>query len=114
MDFSSINWLAVVACVVVSMISGGLWFGPKTFFPAWWKAIGKTEKDTPGGDNMAVMWGGTVLASFVQAVSMAIMVNYMGKSSGGATLASGAVEMGVLVGFTGVAVDVTLGDSVFS
>ena len=89
MDFSSINWLAVVACVVVSMISGGLWFGPKTFFPAWWKAIGKTEKDTPGGDNMAVMWGGTVLASFVQAVSMAIMVNYMGKSSGGATLTSG-------------------------
>ena len=65
MDFSSINWLAVVACVVVSMISGGLWFGPKTFFPAWWKAIGKTEKDTPGGDNMAVMWGGTVLAAVV-------------------------------------------------
>ena len=91
MDFSSINWLAVVACVVVSMISGGLWFGPKTFFPAWWEAIGKTEKDTPAGDNMALMWGGTGLASFVQAVSMAIMVNYMGKSSGGATLASGAM-----------------------
>ena len=90
MDFSSINWLAVVVCVVVSMISGGLWFGPKTFFPVWWKAIGKTEKDTPGGNNMGLMWGGTVFASFVQAVSMAIMVNFMGSASGGATLASGA------------------------
>ena len=90
MDFSSINWLAVVVCVVVSMISGGLWFGPKTFFPVWWKAMGKTEKDTPGGNNMGLMWGGTVFASFVQAVSMAIMVNFMGSASGGATLASGA------------------------
>ena len=90
MDFGSINWLAVVVCVVVSMISGGLWFGPKTFFPVWWKAIGKTEKDTPGGNNMGLMWGGTVFASFVQAVSMAIMVNFMGNASGGATLASGA------------------------
>jgi len=90
MDFGSINWLAVVVCVVVSMISGGLWFGPKTFFPVWWKAIGKTEKDTPGGNNMGLMWGGTVFASFVQAVSMAIMVNFMGSASGGATLASGA------------------------
>ena len=90
MDFGSINWLAVAACVVVSMISGSIWFGPKTFFPIWWKAIGKTEKDTPGGDNMGLMWGGTVLASIVQAVSMAIMVNFMGSASGGATLASGA------------------------
>ncbi|MCE9646384.1 MAG: DUF1761 domain-containing protein [Chloroflexi bacterium] len=92
MDFSSINWLAVLSCVVVSMISGSLWFGPKTFFPIWWKAIGKTEKDTPGGNNMGLMWGGTVAASVVQAVSMAFMVNVMGSGmSGGVTMASGAM-----------------------
>ncbi len=33
MDFSSINWLAVVVCVVVSMIVGSVWFSQKTFFP---------------------------------------------------------------------------------
>ena len=43
MDFSSINWLAVVACVVVSMVSGALWYSPKVFFNIWWKGIGKTE-----------------------------------------------------------------------
>ena len=91
MDFDSINWLAVLVCVVVSMIVGGLWFSPMGFYPAWWKAIGKTEKDAPGMTNMGMVWGLTVLASFVQAVFMALMVNAMGSITGGATLASGAM-----------------------
>ncbi len=92
MDFGSINWLAVLACVVVSMISGSLWYNPKTFFPAWWKGIGKTEKDQPGaGSNMAMTWGLTVLSSIVQAIAMAFMVSAIGgRMPGGPTLASGA------------------------
>lgn len=91
MDFSSINWLAVIVCVVVSMIVGGIWFSPKVFYPAWWKAMGRSEKDAPGMKNMGIVWGLTVLASFVQAVFMALMVNAMGSMFGGATLASGAM-----------------------
>jgi len=89
MDFGSINWLAVVACVVVSMISGSLWYNPKTFFPAWWKVVGK-EGQAPGMQNMGMTWGLTVLASFVQAVAMSLMVTAMGSMTGGATLVSGA------------------------
>ena len=89
MDFSFINWWAVVACVIVSMISGSIWFGPKTFFPVWWKAIGRTEQDKPGGGNMAVLWGGTVLASFVQVVSVALMINAMGVTTAGAGAMAG-------------------------
>ena len=77
MDFGSINWLAVVACVVVSMISGSLWYNPKTFFPAWWKVVG-TGREQPGMENMGMTWGLTVLSSFVQAVAMAFMVKVMG------------------------------------
>jgi hypothetical protein len=94
MNFSSINWLAVVACVIVSMIVGSLYFNPKTFFPMWWKAIGKTEKDgDPGGTMpMGLMWGLTILASLVQAIFMALLVNAMGSMTpGGATLGSGAM-----------------------
>jgi len=91
MDFGSINWLAVVACVVASMIIGSIWFNPKTFFPGWWKAIGRSESDEPGTTNMGMVWGLTVLASFVQAVFMSLMVTAMGSMSGGATLASGAL-----------------------
>jgi hypothetical protein len=91
MDFLSINWFAVVACVVVSMISGALWYNPKTFFPAWWKGIGKTEKDTPGTSNMNLTWALTLLSSFVQAVAMAFMVNAMGgMMTGGVSAVSGA------------------------
>lgn len=92
MDFGSINWLAVVACVVVSMVVGSVWFSQKTFFPMWWKAIGRSEKDASGMQNMGMTWGLTVLSSFVQAVFMALMVNVMGSViPGGPTLGSGAL-----------------------
>jgi len=87
MDFSSINWLAVVVCVIVSMVSGSLWFNPKTFYPAWWKAIGRSENDAPGMQNMGMVWGLTILSSFVQATSVALMIKTMGSM----TLGSGAM-----------------------
>lgn len=86
MDFSSINWLAVVACVVISMISGSIWYNPKTLFPAWWAVVGG-GKSQPGMENMGLTWGLTVVSSFVQAVSMAFMVKAMGVT----TAASGAM-----------------------
>jgi hypothetical protein len=81
MDFSNINWLAVVVCVIVSMVVGSLWFNPKTFFTTWWKVIGRSEDDQPGMQNMGMVWGLTLLASFVQAVSLALMVNLMGSTT---------------------------------
>ena len=90
MDFSVINWLAVIVCVIVSMISGALWYNPKTFFPAWWKVVGK-EGQAPGMQNMGMTWALTVLASFVEVIAMAFMVNAMGSlMSGGITAATGA------------------------
>jgi len=91
MDFSSINWLAVLACVVASMIIGSIWFAPKTFFPIWWKAIGKSDNESPSNTNQGMVWGLIVFSAFVQAVFMALMVNAMGSMSGGATLGSGAM-----------------------
>lgn len=66
MDFSSLNWLAVLVCVVASMLRGPIWFSPKVFCPGWWKAIGEPKAD----DVMqpAPVWGGTILASLIQAV----------------------------------------------
>lgn len=99
MDFSTINWLAVLFCVLASMVIGAVWFGPKTFFPIWWKAVGKVgEPSMGGGENtpgsslgMGMVWGGVVFASFVQAVFMSMMVHAMGSISGGVSLASGAL-----------------------
>jgi len=91
MDFSAINWLAVIVCVIVSMISGSIWYNPKTFFPTWWRVVGKGDEEPGMKGNMGVTWGLTVLSSFVQAVAMAFMVNAMGGlMTGGPTLATGA------------------------
>ena len=88
MDFSSINWLAVVACVVVSMISGTIWYNPKTLFPIWWAVVG-AGKSQPGMENMGMTWGLTMLSSFVQAVAMAFMVNFMGSTTAGSGALTG-------------------------
>lgn len=106
MHFASINWWAVLVCVAVSMIVGSVWFGPKTFFPVWWKAIGKTQSDVPGiAGAMGVTWALLVLCSCVQALFMALMVNAMGSMMpNGATLGGGALTGFVLwLGFVGPA-----------
>ena len=92
MDLGSVNWLAVVACVVVSMISGTIWYNPKTLFPIWWQGIGKAADAQPGSENMGMVWGLTLLAALVQATFMALMVNALGaQTAGGPSLSSGAM-----------------------
>ena len=49
MDFGSINWLAVIVCVLVSFAVGFVYFSPKVFFDVWWKALGKTGQ--PGTER---------------------------------------------------------------
>lgn len=87
MDFASVNWLAVLACVVVSMVSGFIWYHPKVFFPAWWAGIGKSGE--PGNPN-PMIYVFTIIAAFIQAVFVSFMVTTMGNATGGVTLASGA------------------------
>jgi hypothetical protein len=88
MDFGSVNWFAVVACVVVSMVNGFLWYSPRTFFDPWWKVVG-AGRGEPGMENMGVTWTLTVLSSFVQAVAMSFLVNAMGGTSAGAGALTG-------------------------
>jgi hypothetical protein len=89
MDVSSINWLAVIGCVVASMVSGMIWYNPGTFFTIWWKGIGKTGVPGQQGGSMAVTWILTVLSSLVQGVFMAMMVTALGGLMGGPTIATG-------------------------
>ncbi|HUE98381.1 MAG TPA: DUF1761 domain-containing protein [Anaerolineales bacterium] len=84
MDFSSINWLAVMVCVVVAMISGFVWYHPTLFFSAWWEGIGKSGE--PGNPN-PMIYVFTLIAAFIQAASVAFLVNLMGST----TPASGAL-----------------------
>jgi hypothetical protein len=84
MDLSSINWLAVIVCVILAMVSGFIWYHPKLFFPAWWEGIGKSGQ--PGNPN-PMIYVFTILAAIVQVVSVWLMLNVMGST----TAASGAL-----------------------
>jgi len=110
MEFSTIHWPAVLACIVFSMVSGSLWFGPKTFFPVWWRAIGKKETDLPDGKPM--VWVLLIGGCAVQVVFMAMLVAAMGRMSGGATMASG-VTLGLVL-WVGVIAPCGLVNKLFS
>ncbi len=69
-----VNWLAVLACAIVSMIVGSLWYGP-LFGKTWSKMIGFTKEDMEKGKKempktYAMMFLGSLLTSFVLAVTI--------------------------------------------
>lgn len=76
MGLSHINWVAVLVSALVGIASGAIWFGPKTFYPAWWKAMGHSDGENPGGNmNMSIIFGSTFAAQFVQAMAMALILS---------------------------------------
>lgn len=96
MELIPINWLAVGVAFVVVFLGGAVWFGPKTFFPVWWRALGKDPDDmSTSGMNMGVVFGSTAVAAAVQVIGIALAI-------GVATLAFGPVGPlgGALIGLT--------------
>jgi hypothetical protein len=90
MDFGSINWLAVIACVVVSFAVGFVYFSRRVFFDVWWKALGKTGQ--PGMESMGLTWAMTTLGSIVLAVGMAFTVPAIAAGmTGGVNAVNGAL-----------------------
>lgn len=73
-----INWLAVTVASVVMFVIGAVWFMPKTFYPVWMKAQGRTmptERVEMSGGSTALMFGGTFVGTVVQAATLAIVIN---------------------------------------
>ena len=114
--FDGISWIGVLVAGFVGTLSGGLWFGPKTFFPLWWRLMGHPEGSEikPGGNvPMGVVFGATFLAQVVQAAAMAVVINLATRA--GLTTSFGVVD-GLLVGFVvgvGFAASAPLGHRLF-
>lgn len=87
MDLGSVNWIAVVVCVVLSMVVGFIWYHPRVFFQPWWRGIGKSASDTPDPSPTIYIW--TALAALVEAVLVAMLVNALDSSSVGSGLQLG-------------------------
>lgn len=101
MDFSSINFIAVLVAFLVNFVVGFIWFGPKTFFPVWWKALGK--QGDPGADaNMAVVFSSTALAGLISATGLALIFDILARTGSEIDIALG-FGTGLTVGIFTVA-----------
>jgi hypothetical protein len=92
-----INFVAVGLAALVGIVIGAVWFGPKTFFPLWWKFLGKKPSEQPGTDNMAVILGSTFVAAVIQAIVMAIFIGLAEQATGTMDTFTG-LAIGSLVG----------------
>ena len=96
--FADINWLAVAVACVVSFVIGFLWFSPKTFFPVWWKAMGRSSDEMPmGGLPIGVVFALTIVGIVVQAVVLAAIIELLRASGQDVGWAAGAAT-GALMG----------------
>jgi len=74
MNFSTINWLAVVAAALSSFVIGGLWFSPLLFSKIWMKSAGLTEDQLKTG-NKGKIFGVTAILSLIMAANLAMFLN---------------------------------------
>jgi hypothetical protein len=101
MNNMEINFLALILAGMAGIAIGAIWFGPKTFFPIWWKFLGKDSDQPVGSNKMGLIFGGTFIAAFVQALVMSVVINHAEASSGEiGTLGGLAVGSLMGVGFS--------------
>jgi hypothetical protein len=73
MDFSTINYFAVLAAALSTFVLGGLWYSPVLFGKAWMLANGFTDSDLQTFSK-ARMFGWSFLFSLVMALNLAMFL----------------------------------------
>jgi hypothetical protein len=71
MDFSTVNFLAVLVAAISSFIVGSLWYSPILFGKVWQKESGMTNEKIKRS-NMVKIFGLTFVLSFIIALCLAL------------------------------------------
>jgi hypothetical protein len=112
MTFSDLNIVGVLIALVVSFISGGIWFGPKTFYPIWMKARGIESGQLNQQQNKpALLFGGTIIGLIFQTLTLAVIINSLQAGSADFSVVDGAL-VGAAVGI-GIAAFASLSHRLF-
>ena len=72
----NVNFLAVIACAVISMIVGSIWYGPM-FGKRWMRLVGFTKEELEKGKKdmpktYGMMFVGSLVTSFELAVTISM------------------------------------------
>lgn len=73
MDFSNINYLAVIVAAIAGFALGSLWYGTALFGKAWQKELGFTDEYLKEG-NMAKIFGFAFLLMIVMSLGMSFLI----------------------------------------
>ncbi|MCD9020825.1 DUF1761 domain-containing protein [Cohnella silvisoli] len=92
-DWSEVNYWAVLAATVSTMILGFLWYSPVLFGNAWMKQIGKKKEEMSGGGPLTYIL--TAVTALVGAWMLALLLTLADKT----TISSG-LTVGLLVGLS--------------
>lgn len=79
-----INWWAVFVASLVSFVIAAIWFGPKTFYPVWMKALRgnvPTERIEMKPAETLLMFGGTYLGALIQVSTLAFVFSIFRQGS---------------------------------
>ncbi|MEK6281309.1 MAG: DUF1761 domain-containing protein [Acidobacteriota bacterium] len=101
MDFSTINYLAVLVAALSTFILGGLWYSPMLFGKPWMRANNFTEADLQTFSK-ARMFGWSIVFSLVMALNLAMFL------AGPATNATWGMTAGALTGLGWVAMAIAI------
>ena len=88
-----VNYIAVLACVVVAMVLGYIWYGP-LFGKEWMRLMGINRDSMSGGDkNMGMLYGiqavGALVMAFVMSHALIFAAAYLHESGISAGLQTG-------------------------
>jgi hypothetical protein len=91
METFSINWLAVALGALAIFMIQAIWFGPKTFYPVWWKAMGKQPTKPEDQDTsvkgMIRLFGSSFAAALAQTAVLYLVIFGSGLTVVGGALA---------------------------
>ena len=113
MTFTGLSFIGILVAFGFSFVSGGIWFGPKTFYPIWMKAKGIASGELTTQQNKpALMFGGTIVGVLVQTLTLGLIVTSLQHAG----LHIGISE-GAFIGFSlgvGIAMFASLSHRLFS
>src|SRR4051794_5914321 len=99
MNFSLINWLAVIVAGLSAFMVGGIWYSRPLFGNAWMVDSNLTEEQVKQG-NKGKIFGFTLVFSLIMAVNLAMFL------ADAKTNASWGATAGFLAGFGWIALGI--------
>lgn len=93
----SLNFVAIFAATFAAFVIGAIWFGPKTFYPIWVKALGTDPNAENAKIGPALLFGLTFVAQLVMAFAVALVLELVEAAHGAVGVGDG-LTVGLVLG----------------